>query len=47
LDIGKLYSFRTFAEANRLARYIRKNAIQIVRAYGLYPKNILAAVGAL
>ncbi len=40
-DIGRLYSFRTLAEANRLARYIRKNAIQIVHAYGLYP-NIFA-----
>jgi len=40
-DIGRLYSIRTMVEANHLARYIRKNAIQIVHAYGLYP-NIFA-----
>jgi len=40
-DIGRLYSFRTFREAGRLARYIRGHAIQIVHAYGLYP-NIFA-----
>lgn len=40
--IGKrLYSFRTFLEAGRLARYIRRNSIQVVHAYGLYP-NIFA-----
>jgi glycosyltransferase involved in cell wall biosynthesis len=40
-DIGSLYSFRTFSEAIRLARYIRKHAIQVVHTYGLYP-NIFA-----
>jgi glycosyltransferase involved in cell wall biosynthesis len=40
-DIGRLYSFRTFAEAYRLARYIRSNAIHVVHTYGLYP-NIFA-----
>jgi glycosyltransferase involved in cell wall biosynthesis len=40
-NIGRLYSFRTFSEAIRLARYIRKNAIQVVHTYGLYP-NIFA-----
>jgi L-malate glycosyltransferase len=40
-DIGRLYSFRTFLEACRLARYIRTNSIQVVHAYGLYP-NIFA-----
>src|SRR5437879_4956575 len=36
-DIGRLYSLRTLREAARLARYIRKNEIQVVHAYGLYP----------
>jgi glycosyltransferase involved in cell wall biosynthesis len=40
-DIGSLYSFRTLREATKLARYIRRNAIQIVHTYGLYP-NIFA-----
>jgi hypothetical protein len=40
-NIGRLYSFRTVLEANRLARDIRNNSIQIVHAYGLYP-NIFA-----
>lgn len=40
-DIGRLYSLRTIREAGRLARYIRRNSIQIVHAYGLYP-NIFA-----
>jgi glycosyltransferase involved in cell wall biosynthesis len=35
--IRSLYGLRTFAQAFRLARYIRSNAIQVVHSYGLYP----------
>jgi glycosyltransferase involved in cell wall biosynthesis len=35
--IGSLYGLRTFIEAIRLIRYIRRNAIQVVHSYGLYP----------
>jgi len=46
-DIGSLYSFRTFREAGRLARYIRSNAIQVVHAYGLYPNLFAVPVARL
>src|SRR5688500_17556842 len=38
----KLFSLQTIWQAIRLAQYIRKNRIQIVHTFGLYP-NIFAA----
>ena len=35
--IGSLYSPRTFWQGIRLARYVRRNLIQIVHSYGFYP----------
>src|SRR5262245_50566996 len=38
---GKLYGPKTALEALRLARYLQRNKVQIVHAFGLYP-NIFA-----
>lgn len=35
--IGPLYSPKTFWQGIRLARYVRRNLIQIVHSYGFYP----------
>ncbi|MDP9053816.1 MAG: glycosyltransferase [Acidobacteriota bacterium] len=35
--IGSLYSFRTFLQAVKLIRYLRRNRIQMVHSYGTYP----------
>jgi glycosyltransferase involved in cell wall biosynthesis len=35
--IGSLYSPKTLWQAMRLARYVRKNRIQVVHSFGLYP----------
>jgi L-malate glycosyltransferase len=43
--ILSLYRMRTVIEALKLMRYIRKNAIQIVHTYGLYP-NLFAVPAA-
>ena len=34
--IGRLYSLKTMRQAMRLARYIRRNLIQVVHSYGFY-----------
>ena len=39
--IGSLYHPKTFVQAVRLMRYIRRHGIQVVHSYGLYP-NIFA-----
>jgi hypothetical protein len=38
---GKLYGPKTALEAMRLAQYLRRNRVQIVHTFGLYP-NIFA-----
>ncbi len=43
--IGSLYSPKTFWQAMRLARYVRRNLIQIVHSYGFYP-NVFAVPAA-
>src|SRR5581483_5011068 len=43
--IASLYSVRTFLQAFRLIRYIRRHGIQVVHSYGLYP-NIFAVPAA-
>jgi len=43
--IGRLYSPKTFWQAMRLARYVRRNLIQIVHSYGFYP-NVFAVPAA-
>jgi glycosyltransferase involved in cell wall biosynthesis len=35
--IGRLYSPKTFWQGIRLARYVRRNLIQVVHSYGFYP----------
>lgn len=35
--IGSLYSIRTVAQAFRLIRYLRRNRIQMLHSYGIYP----------
>jgi glycosyltransferase involved in cell wall biosynthesis len=44
-QIGRLYEPRTLWQALRLGHYIRRNRIQIVHTYGLYP-NIFAVPAA-
>lgn len=39
--IGSLYSPKTLWQAMRLARYVRRNLIQVVHSFGLYP-NLFA-----
>jgi hypothetical protein len=39
--IGSLYSPKTLWQAMRLARYVRRNLIQVVHTFGLYP-NLFA-----
>ena len=43
--IGSLYSPKTLWQAMRLARYVRRNLIQIVHSYGFYP-NVFAVPAA-
>ena len=43
--IGSLYSPKTVWQAMRLARYVRRNLIQIVHSYGFYP-NVFAVPAA-
>jgi glycosyltransferase involved in cell wall biosynthesis len=40
-NIGPLYALRTGWQAIRMARYVRKNGVQIVHSYGFYP-NVFA-----
>ena len=44
-QIGSWYALKTCWHGIRLARYLRKNLIQIVHSYGLYP-NVFAVVAA-
>ncbi len=44
-QIGRLYTPKTLWQAIRLARYIRRNLIQIVHSYGFYP-NVFAVPAA-
>ena len=43
--IGRLYGLKTLWQAIRLARYVRRNLIQIVHSYGFYP-NVFAVPAA-
>ena len=43
--IGSLYSPKTLWQAMRLARYVRRNLIQVVHSYGFYP-NVFAVPAA-
>jgi glycosyltransferase involved in cell wall biosynthesis len=44
-QIGHLYGFKTFWQAIRLVRYVRRNLIQVVHSYGFYP-NVFAVPAA-
>jgi glycosyltransferase involved in cell wall biosynthesis len=44
-NIGRLYTPKTLWQAIRLARYVRRNVIQIVHSYGFYP-NVFAVPAA-
>ncbi len=44
-QIGKFYDGKTFLQAARFARYIRRNLIQVVHSYGFY-SNVFAVPAA-
>ena len=45
--IGSLYSPKTLWQGIRLARYVRRNLIQIVHSYGFYPNVFTVPVARL
>jgi len=45
--IGRLYSPKTFWQGLRLARYVRRNLIQIVHSFGFYPNVFTVPVARL